>query len=544
MRTADEVSPQKLRGGFYSPPGLVRLCLDRVARLTTGRHDLVLLEPSAGDGAFVRGLADHPLRRRVARTVAVEPDPVEAGRCRTALHLAALPGRVVTASALSDTWHEPGGVDVVVGNPPYVRYQFVADAERDLATAVARRCGVEVRGVSNLWIPVTLAALDAVRDAGAFAMIVPLECLTGVSAAAVRTWLVRHTAVLRLDLVPPGSFPGVVQDVVVLSGRVRRTPRHPGGTLRVDLVEHLTDRTRAWHHRVRPTHATWTRLLLAPAQAEVVDAADTLPGTMPLGDVVTVRVSTVTGANDYFCLDDETRAAYGLAPWTRPLLARLRHAPGLVHTPEDRHDPAGSTLKRWMLHLGPGPLAPGPQAYVARGAAEGLAARYKCRIREPWYAVPPMPVGHVLLSKRTHRHPRLVLNQAGAVTTDTIYQGVLRPGHEGSGPALVAGFHNSLTLLTAELEGRSFGGGVLELVPSEAARLRVPLVPALADALPALDALARTHGTATDALLDATDALLGDHAPGIGPDVLGAAHEAWHALSSRRLARSAGVAPR
>ena len=44
-------------------------------------------------------------------------------------------------------------------------------------------------------------------------------------------------------------------------------------------------------------------------------------------------------------------------------------------------------------------------------------------------------------------------------TSDTIYRGrtltdVLTPG------AFAANFHNSLTLLSAELEGRSFGGGV------------------------------------------------------------------------------------
>ena len=37
---------------------------------------------------------------------------------------------------------------------------------------------------------------------------------------------------------------------------------------------------------------------------------------------------------------------------------------------------------------------------------------------------------------------------------------------------------NSLTFLYAELLGRHYGGGVLELVPSEIARLRVPLVTA------------------------------------------------------------------
>jgi hypothetical protein len=37
---------------------------------------------------------------------------------------------------------------------------------------------------------------------------------------------------------------------------------------------------------------------------------------------------------------------------------------------------------------------------------------------------------------------------------------------------------NSLTCLTAEMEGRHYGGGVLELVPSEIERLLVPMIEA------------------------------------------------------------------
>ena len=75
--------------------------------------------------------------------------------------------------------------------------------------------------------------------------------------------------------------------------------------------------------------------------------------------------------------------------------------------------------------------------------------------------------------KRAHHYPRLVLNSADAYTTDTAYR--IRP--LGIKPeALVLGFVNSLTCLTAEMEGRHYGGGVLELVPSEIERLLVPVI--------------------------------------------------------------------
>lgn len=41
---------------------------------------------------------------------------------------------------------------------------------------------------------------------------------------------------------------------------------------------------------------------------------------------------------------------------------------------------------------------------------------------------------------------------------------------------LVCSFLNPLTAITAELEGRYYGGGVLELVPSEIEQLYIPVI--------------------------------------------------------------------
>ena len=52
-------------------------------------------------------------------------------------------------------------------------------------------------------------------------------------------------------------------------------------------------------------------------------------------------------------------------------------------------------------------------------------------------------------------------------------------------------FVNPLTALSAELEGRHYGGGVLELVPSEIERLLVPLPATVNVDLHALDKAVR-----------------------------------------------------
>ena len=112
--------------------------------------------------------------------------------------------------------------------------------------------------------------------------------------------------------------------------------------------------------------------------------------------------------------------------------------------------------------------------------------------------------------KPSHRYPRMVLNEAQVVTTDTIYRGITTPGFVGREHDIVASFHNSLTLLTAEVEGCSFGGGVLELAPSEIRRLSLPVVEGFGVHLGKLDRLARDviERADTDPLVERTDELL------------------------------------
>ena len=73
--------------------------------------------------------------------------------------------------------------------------------------------------------------------------------------------------------------------------------------------------------------------------------------------------------------------------------------------------------------------------------------------------------------KRSHNIPKLILNTAGAYTTDTAYR--IRAKDNIAADKLVFCFLTALTALSAELEGRHYGGGVLELIPSEIEQLAI-----------------------------------------------------------------------
>jgi hypothetical protein len=132
--------------------------------------------------------------------------------------------------------------------------------------------------------------------------------------------------------------------------------------------------------------------------------------------------------------------------------------------------------------------------------------------------------------KRSHSFPRLVLNEINAFTTDTAYR--LRPLLGVDPLALVASFVNSLTALSAELEGRHYGGGVLELVPSEIERLLVPRVPGDRTDLLRLNALIQS-GVDPASTLEAQDRVALTRA-GVSTQEGDELRHAWSRLKRRR----------
>lgn len=532
------MSPEKLRGGFYSPASLVAECLQRIATLTDGRSSLRILEPTAGDGAFIRGLAASSIANRVGFVEAVELLPSEAARAQEALAVLGVAGEVRAESFLAWPAHGRGDFDAAIGNPPFVRFQFLSEDDKAVLPSLGLRLGVSFRGVSNLWIPILLVALASLRKGGAFAFILPSELFTGISAQTVRKWLVDETCELEARLYPPGSFPGVLQEVVVLSGR-RGHVESPS----LELIQHtLTSDDQRWSHPLDRNASTWTRYLLSPAELDAFADAGSDPHVRSLGSVAKFEVAAVTGANEFFSVAAEVVDEFQLRDWARPLLPRTRLAPGLRYTLTDHilatERGARTTLLDFSSELRDPLEADGPRRYLLSGEEAGLDRRYKTRIRSPWYRVPHIRAGRLMLSKRSHRYPRLILNDADVVTTDTIYRGWMRPGYEGREEDLAAVFHNSFTMLSAEVEGRSFGGGVLELVPSEVARLAVPFVPGAGVDLDGLSIAANCNdGDVNERLIDRTDDLLLRHSR-FDPVVLDRLRTARLRLQARRLDRS------
>ncbi|WP_098733239.1 hypothetical protein ACSUBI_11475 [Acinetobacter baumannii] len=69
-------------------------------------------------------------------------------------------------------------------------------------------------------------------------------------------------------------------------------------------------------------------------------------------------------------------------------------------------------------------------------------------------------------------YPKIIKNESLIYATDSAYY--VTPKENFSSSGIVASFYNSITLIMAEIQGRYYGGGVLELTPSEFKSLPIP----------------------------------------------------------------------
>ena len=100
---------------------------------------------------------------------------------------------------------------------------------------------------------------------------------------------------------------------------------------------------------------------------------------------------------------------------------------------------------------------------------------YKCTVRRDWWIPPAVPAPDLFFTYMSHRYPRLITNSAKATFVNSMHGVVLkREGPKDAHHSLPLLCLNSVTMIGAELHGRSYGGGILKMEPREAARLPLP----------------------------------------------------------------------
>ena len=472
-------SAQKIRGGFYTEPSIASFLVNWIK----ASKPKSLLEPSCGDGAFLDAIEGQRITSLKQITVCeLNEEEAKKAAKRTKLRV-----RVLTTDFLR--WYlfqaqNEECFDAVVGNPPFIRYQYLPDEQQLLAEKIFAQLGLPFTKHTNAWVPFVLASIKLLRPGGRIAMVIPSEIFHIPHAQSVRRYLAEQC--FQILLLDPDEiwFDDTLQGTVLLLAEKKRTLSEKGKGVAITPVtsrQALSTDPEDYFRRAVYTNGVtiegkWMPVFLSIGERALLSQLKAHDDIKRFTEIASVDVGIVTGANKFFLVPDSTVEEFALHRWAHPMFGRSDHVRGLVYSEKDHETNKDTGLPAnflWFQEERIEQLPRNLRKYLAIGLSQKLHTRFKCRTRKFWYKVPSVYSAPIAMLKRAHHYPRLVLNSADAYTTDTAYR--IRP--LGIKPeALVLGFVNSLTCLTAEMEGRHYGGGVLELVPSEIERLLVPVI--------------------------------------------------------------------
>lgn len=469
---------RKARGAYYTPTAIATFLSNWAIG---GRPSAAVLDPTCGDGAFLQaaGRALRALGVAEPRLAGIDIDQEALRQTVERLRVDELTATLVRSSFFDVTTDTPESnwleADAVVGNPPFIRYHGHVGETRAAANRAALAQGVELSGLASAWAACLVHAAHFLGPRGRLGMVLPAELLTVNYAAPVRDWLRRRFGRVALVTFKRLQFDALANVVLLLAeGEGGTDCVHVAHVLDAHELEGLDPFSIG--REVALNGEKWSSLLLTDKQVaayrrevEAFVALEAEYGRVELG--------TVTGANGFFVISEETRREFGL---TEEQVERVS-PPGSKHLERLAFTTADWELLRddgkpvWLFRPAPEDQSAAVEAYKRVGEERDIPDRYKCRIRPQWWRPPMTDPPDFFFTYMSHRFPRLVANDASVSFLNSMHGLHLDEGAPSFvRHALPLAMLNSLTLVGAELGGRSYGGGILKLEPREAALLPVP----------------------------------------------------------------------
>lgn len=475
---------RKSRGAFFTPPAIAEYLADWAVE---GDPSATILDPTCGEAVFLDAAA------RKLRDLGASRGQITDQVIGVDLHEASVrqSQKLLTKQGLGGTFliddffslSTPDRldaklplVDAVIGNPPYIRYQEHTGDVRKRARQAALEQGVRLSGLASSWAALMVHSSGFLKPDGRLAMVLPAELLTVGYAEPIRRWLRTRFGAVHLVMFDQLQFEDAMEKVVLLIAR------GTGGCNAFSLVcaDDASDLPVQMfgpqHFNVAPAEeGKWSDFLLPSRQRQLFDRVVN-ERFVPLRDFGRPTLGTVTGANAFFTLNESRRIEYEIAETDLVKISPpgTKHLKGLSFRASDWNRLKADDESVWMLAPRDRP-SPGLKRYLEYGQELGVPNAYKCRVREHWWRPPSVPTPQLFFTYMSHRFPRLVFNGAKAGYVNSMHGVLLNqeidPVEIQMLPLLTL---NSATMLGGEIFGRSYGGGVLKMEPSEAAILPVP----------------------------------------------------------------------
>lgn len=205
---------KKINGAFFTPDYIIDFM---IGQLSPEEHDQIL-DPSCGSGAFLIGLIRFYQKKFKKKIKDIVRDHIfgvdilayNVTRAKLLLTIAALENseiledadfNIITHDSLRADWatlfskSKHDRFDIVLGNPPYVKFQDLSDENRAYLSQNWNSIG---KGTFNLYFAFFELGYDLLKSTGKLAYITPNNYFTSLAGESLRHYLQSRQSIYRI----------------------------------------------------------------------------------------------------------------------------------------------------------------------------------------------------------------------------------------------------------------------------------------------------------------------------------------------------------
>jgi adenine-specific DNA-methyltransferase len=312
---------------------------------------------------------------------------------------------------------------------------------------------------------------------GRLGFVLPAELLATHYAGEVRSFLLRRFGSLKIVVFKELVFPGVMEEVILLLAE------GSGGCNSFEIIQvknaDCLDSVALRGKGYCPPHPNhkWTASLLHQEAHEILISLTQSKTFEPLKNWGDVYLGFVTGNNAFFTMGEGERINNNISEKdvVRICPPGARKLDCIALTNAVWKQMRDNEARTYLFYPRSNQPDRSSEKYIEKGRRLKVHTGYKCANRDPWWRVPIPEEPDLIFTYMNYQMPRLISNEARLQVPNSMYGIKLHRNRKLiARKGLPQLFCNSVSALSSEIEGRSYGGGLLKHEPREADQILVP----------------------------------------------------------------------
>lgn len=386
------------------------------------------------------------------------------------------------------------GFDIVIGNPPYISNQKLPKEQDRLGRTTVEKWSDQKVGRANLWLYFVYHSLSFLNQDGRMAWVLPGSFLGADYAKSLRSMIPRNFSRSLAVAVKSRQFLnfGAKEKSILLladgfgssSGKINIEYCEAGSLSEIKSIKEEWEQEKLVIANLEPGFNNGSFGSIGSTTMKRYKELSSTTNAKAFGELCTIKIGLVTGDSRYLVMNAKNIDTIGLNPdeHFKPIFPRVSDAAGLEYDTSDYVSSVDSNRKCYLLDIEPKHFCNSRVfSYVNDYPEEKKAANKTFNNKAKWYNTDDGNQPDAFLSYMTSGEPRLILNSSKINCTNSvhrIYFGLLYQSITQQRLISIS-MQTSYSQLSAEIECRTTGTGMLKIEPSDAKRIRILLPTAL-----------------------------------------------------------------